>query len=97
MSSLLLAIGEPWKLSPDLTGSITKSVVAVLITFVVVVPAFALFRYDRASAGRSWHEPAWRPSTIGYLGLGLTLTTLIGWHGLRLAILLAREWTKVFG
>lgn len=97
IASVLLSIGEPWNLSPDLSGSITKSIVGVALVIVVVLPAFAVFRYDKASAGRAWHEPRWRPSMIGFAGLLMSMAMLMGWHGLRLAVLVAREWTRVFG
>jgi hypothetical protein len=89
----LLAVGEPWNLAPGMTGSFTKSIVALLVTLAVVLPAFAVFRYERQSAGGRWHEPAWRPSLIGWAGLLVSLALAIGWHGLRLAIYIARVWT----
>jgi hypothetical protein len=89
----LLAIGEPWNLAPGMTTSFTKSVVALLVTLALVLPAFAVFRYERQSAGGRWHEPAWRPSLIGWLALIVSLALAIGWHGLRLAIYIARVWT----
>jgi hypothetical protein len=89
----LLAVGEPWNLAPGMTASFTKSIVALLITLAVVLPAFAVFRYERQSAGGRWHEPAWRPSLIGWAGLLVSLALAIGWHGLRIAIYIARVWT----
>lgn len=97
LGSMLLAVGEPWNLAPDLTGSIVKSGAVVASLLVLAVPAFAYFRYERASAGRAWHEPGWRPSTIGMVSLIVAVAVGVGWHGLRLAILIAREWTKTFG
>ena len=97
VSSVFLVLGEPWKLSFDQTGSITRSVVAIIGLFVLVIPAFAWFRYEKASAGGAWHEPSWRPSAIGMFSLFMAIGTGLGWHALRLAILIARQWTKVFG
>lgn len=97
LGSVLLAVGEPWNLAPDLRGSIVKSGAVVASLLVLAVPAFAYFRYERASAGRAWHEPGWRPSTIGMVSLIVAIAAGVGWHGLRLAILIAREWTKTFG
>ena len=57
------------------------------------IAAFAVFRYERQSVGSRWHEPAWRPSLIGWVGLLVSLGLAIGWHGLRLAIYIARVWT----
>lgn len=91
--TVLLAIGEPWRLTPDTTGSIWRSLIAVALTFLLVVPAFAVFQFERASAGAAWHEPAWRPTTIGVVGLALALLSTLGWHGLRLAFYVARVWT----
>lgn len=90
---VLLAIGEPWNLAPGMTASFARSIFALLITLVLVLPAFAVFRYERQSAGGRWHEPAWRPSLIGWAGLLVSLAMAIGWHGLRLAIYVARVWT----
>ncbi|MGH8950816.1 MAG: hypothetical protein ACRDX9_05270 [Acidimicrobiia bacterium] len=89
----LLAVGEPWNLAPGMSSSFRKSIVALLVTFVLVLPAFAVFRFERQSAGGRWHEPAWRPSLIGWLGLLVSLALVIGWHGLRLAFYIARVWT----
>ncbi len=89
----LLAMGETWNLAPGMTESFTKSVLALVITFVLVLPAFAIFRYERQSAAGRWHEPPWRPSLIGWLGLYISLALAIGWHGLRLAFYIARVWT----
>jgi hypothetical protein len=89
----LLAVGEPWNLAPGMTTSFAKSVTALVITFLLVLPAFAVFRYERQSAGGRWHEPAWRPSLIGWFGLLVSLGLAIGWHGLRLAFYIARVWT----
>jgi hypothetical protein len=88
-----LAIGEPWNLAPGMTTSFAKSVAALVITLVLVLPAFAVFRYERQSVGGRWHEPAWRPSLIGWVGLLVSLGLAIGWHGLRLAFYVARVWT----
>jgi hypothetical protein len=88
-----LAVGEPWNLAPGMTTSFAKSVLALVITFLLVLPAFAVFRYERQSAGGRWHEPVWRPSLIGWVGLLVSLGLAIGWHGLRLAIYVARVWT----
>jgi hypothetical protein len=90
---VLLAVGEPWNLAPGMTASFARSVIALLVTLVLVLPAFAVFRYERQSAGGRWHEPAWRPSVIGWAGLLVSLTVAIGWHGLRLAFYIARVWT----
>lgn len=90
---VLLALGEPWNLAPGMTSSFVKSLVALLVTLVLVLPAFAVFRYERQSAGGRWHEPAWRPSLIGWTGLLVSLAVAVGWHGLRLAIYVARVWT----
>ena len=89
----LLAVGEPWNLAPGMTASFRKSVAALVITFLLVLPAFAVFRYERQSVGSRWHEPAWRPSLIGWVGLLVSLGLAIGWHGLRLAFYIARVWT----
>ena len=89
----LLAVGEPWNLAPGMSSSFLKSIVALVVTFVLVLPAFAVFRFERHSAGGRWHEPAWRPSLIGWLGLLVSLGLVIGWHGLRLAFYIARVWT----
>ena len=89
----LLAVGEPWNLAPGMTTSFAKSVAALVITLVLVLPAFAVFRYERQSVGGRWHEPAWRPSLIGWAGLLVSLGLAIGWHGLRLAFYIARVWT----
>lgn len=89
----LLAVGEPWNLAPGMTTSFVKSVAALVITLVLVLPAFAVFRYERQSVGGRWHEPAWRPSLIGWIGLLVSLGLAIGWHGLRLAFYIARVWT----
>lgn len=89
----LLALGEPWNLAPGMTTSFLKSIVALGITLILVLPAYAVFRYERQSAAGRWHEPAWRPSLIGWLGLVLSLGLAIGWHGLRLAFYIARVWT----
>ena len=89
----LLAVGEPWNLAPGMTASFRKSVAALVITFLLVLPAFAVFRYERQSVGGRWHEPAWRPSLIGWVGLVVSLGLAIGWHGLRLAFYIARVWT----
>ena len=89
----LLALGEPWNLAPGMTASFRKSVAALVITFILVLPAFAVFRYERQSVGGRWHEPAWRPSLIGWIGLLVSLGLAIGWHGLRLAFYIARVWT----
>jgi hypothetical protein len=88
-----LAVGEPWNLAPGMTTSFMKSIAAIVITLVLVLPAFAVFRYERQSAGGRWHEPAWRPSLIGWIGLLVSLGLAIGWHGLRLAFYIARVWT----
>ena len=88
-----LAVGEPWNLAPGMTTSFAKSVAALVITFLLVLPAFAVFRYERQSVGGRWHEPVWRPSLIGWVGLLVSLGLAIGWHGLRLAIYAARVWT----
>ncbi len=88
-----LAVGEPWNLAPGMTTSFAKSVAALVITFLLVLPAFAVFRYERQSVGGRWHEPAWRPTLIGWVGLMVSLGLAIGWHGLRLAIYIARVWT----
>ena len=88
-----LALGEPWNLAPGMTSSFMKSIAAIVITLVVVLPAFAVFRYERQSAGGRWHEPAWRPSLIGWLGLLVSLGLAVCWHGLRLAFYVARVWT----
>ena len=88
-----LAVGEPWNLAPGMTTSFAKSVAALVITFLLVLPAFAVFRYERQSVGGRWHEPAWRPTLIGWVGLMVSLGLAIGWHGLRLAIYVARVWT----
>lgn len=89
----LLALGEPFNLAPGMTDSFAKSIAALAITLIVVLPAFAVFRYERQSAGGRWHEPAWRPSLIGWLSLVIALGLAIGWHGLRLAFYIARVWT----
>jgi hypothetical protein len=89
----LLAVGEPWNLAPGMTTSFAKSVAALVITFVLALPAFAVFRYERQSVGGRWHEPAWRPSLIGWIGLLVSLGLAVGWHGLRLAFYIARVWT----
>lgn len=89
----LLALGEPWRLTPDTTGSTWKSIAALAGTLLVVVPAFAVFQFERSSVGAAWHEPVWRPTTIGHLGLGVALVAALGWHGLRLAFYIARIWT----
>ncbi|MGH8947330.1 MAG: hypothetical protein ACRDXF_00620, partial [Acidimicrobiia bacterium] len=89
----MLAVGEPWNLAPGMATSFAKSVAALLITLVLVLPAFAVFRYERQSVGGRWHEPAWRPSLIGWVGLLVSLGLAIGWHGLRLAFYIARVWT----
>jgi hypothetical protein len=89
----LLAWGEPRNLAPGMTSSFAKSICALVVTFVLVLPAFAVFRYERQSAGGRWHEPAWRPSLIGWAGLLVSLALAVGWHGLRLAIFIARVWT----
>ena len=97
VASVSLVRGEPWNLSPDQTSSITKSVIAVIGLFVLVIPAFAWFRYEKASAGDAWHEPSWRPSAIGMSCLLMAMSIGLGWHALRLAILIARQWTEAFG
>lgn len=97
VTSVVLIPGEPWNLSPDQTVSIAKSVIAVVGLFVLVIPAFAWFRYEKASAGGAWHEPGWRPSAIGMLSLLVVIGAGLGWHALRLAILVARQWTEAFG
>jgi hypothetical protein len=89
----LLAVGEPWNLAPGMSTSFRKSVVAIVVTLVLVLPAFAVFRYERQSAAGRWHEPVWRPSLIGWIGLLVSLGLAIGWHGLRLAFYIARVWT----
>ncbi len=89
----LLAVGEPWNLAPGMTASFRKSIAAIVLTLIVVLPAFAVFRYERQSVGGRWHEPAWRPSLIGWVGLLVSLGLAIFWHGLRLAIYIARVWT----
>lgn len=89
----LLAWGEPRNLAPSMTASFGKSILALAMTFALVLPAFAMFRYERQSAGGRWHEPAWRPSLIGWLSLLLALALAVGWHGLRLAFYAARAWT----
>lgn len=88
-----LALGEPWNLAPGMSTSFAKSIAALVITLALVLPAFAVFRYERQSSGGRWHEPAWRPSLIGWTGLLVSLAVAIGWHGLRLAIYVARVWT----
>ncbi len=88
-----LAIGEPWNLAPGMTTSFQKSVIAIVVTLVLVLPAFAVFRFERQSAAGRWHEPTWRPSLIGWIGLLVSLGLAIGWHGLRLALYVARVWT----
>jgi hypothetical protein len=90
---VLLALGEPWNLAPGMTSSFAKSVAALIVMLALVLPAFAVFRYERQSAGGRWHEPAWRPSLIGWAGLLVSLAVAVGWHGLRLAIYIARVWT----
>lgn len=92
-ASLLLALGEPWHLTPDTTGSTGRSIAALAGTLLVLVPAFAVFQFERSSVGAAWHEPAWRPTTIGRLGLAIALVAALGWHGLRLAFYIARIWT----
>ncbi len=89
----LLALGEPRNLAPGMSTSFQKSVIAIVVTLVLVLPAFAVFRYERQSAAGRWHEPAWRPSLIGWIGLFVSLGLAIGWHGLRLAFYIARVWT----
>ena len=89
----LLAVGQPWNLAPGMSSSFAKSVAALVITFILVLPAFAVFRYERQSVGGRWHEPAWRPSLIGWVGLLVSLGLAVGWHGLRLAFYIARVWT----
>lgn len=89
----LLAVGEPWNLAPGMSTSFMKSIAALAITFILVLPAFAVFRYERQSAAGRWHEPPWRPSLIGWLGLLISLGLAIGWHGFRLAFYIARVWT----
>jgi hypothetical protein len=89
----LLAIGEPWNLAPGMTTSFRKSIAAIVLTLIVVLPAFAVFRYERQSVGGRWHEPAWRPSLVGWAGLMISLGLAIFWHGLRLAFYIARVWT----
>lgn len=88
-----LALGEPWNLAPGMASSFVRSVTALGVTLIVVLPAFALFRFERQSAAGRWHEPVWRPSLIGWIGLLLSLTLAVGWHGLRLAFYVARVWT----
>jgi hypothetical protein len=88
-----LAVGEPWNLAPGMTTSFMKSIAALGVTLILVLPAFAVFRYERQSAAGRWHEPSWRPSLIGWLGLLISLGLAIGWHGLRLAFYVARVWT----
>ena len=90
---VILALGEPWNLAPGMTTSFLKSMAALGITLILVLPAFAMFRYERQSAAGRWHEPSWRPSLIGWLGLLISLGLAIGWHGLRLAFYIARVWT----
>ena len=89
----LLAWGEPLNLAPGMSSSFAKSIAALAITFAVTLPAFAFFRYERQSAGARWHEPAWRPTLIGWVALLVALLLAIGWHGLRLALYAARAWT----
>lgn len=91
--TVALMVGEPWRLTPDTSGATLKSVLALAVTFLVIVPAFAVFQIERASVGAAWHEPRWRPTTIGLVGLALALLTALGWHGLRLAFYAARLWT----
>ena len=88
----LLALGEEFTLTPGRTTAFAKSIAALIITFLVVMPAFAVFQYDRRSAGGGWHEPIWRPTTIGTTALLISLVVAVGWHGLRLAIYVARIW-----
>jgi hypothetical protein len=88
-----LAVGEPWNLAPGSTTSFIKSTAALGITLIVLLPAFAVFRYERQSAAGRWHESAWRPSLIGWLGLIASVGLAIGWHGFRLAFYIARVWT----
>ena len=88
-----LAVGEPWNLAPGMTTSFMKSIAALGVTLILVLPAFAVFRYERQSAAGRWHEPSWRPSLIGWLGLLISLGLAIGWHGLRVAFYIARVWT----
>lgn len=89
----LLAWGQPFNLAPGMTSSFAKSILALVLTFILVLPAFAVFRYERQSAGGAWHEPSWRPSLIGWLALIVSLGLAVGWHGLRLAFYVARVWT----
>jgi hypothetical protein len=89
----MLAWDEPRNLAPGMDSSFAKSIAALAITFVVTLPGFAVFRYERQSAGGRWHEPAWRPSLIGWASLLVALTLAVGWHGLRLAFFAARAWT----
>lgn len=89
----LLAVGEPWRITPDTTGAVAKSLLGIGAVLLIVLPAFAVFQLERASAGAAWHEPRWRPTTIGWLALALALLAAIGWHGLRLAFYAARIWT----
>ena len=96
VSALVIAAAGRWRAMEPRTRddrSFRKSVAALVITFLLVLPAFAVFRYERQSVGGRWHEPAWRPSLIGWVGLLVSLGLAIGWHGLRLAFYIARVWT----
>lgn len=92
LATLLLALGEPWRLTPDTSGSMWRSIGALTVTFLLVVPAFAVFQFERASGGAAWHEPRWRPTLFGLCGLAVALVMALGWHGLRLAFYVARVW-----
>ena len=49
----LLAVGEPWNLAPrDDRVVFKEAVVALVVTFLLVLPAFAVFRYQRQK--RRW-------------------------------------------
>lgn len=92
VTTVVVALGEPWRITPS-TGTVARSIAGLLVTFLLVVPAFAFFQFERASVGAAWHEPPWRPTTIGLLGLTVAMLMALGWHGLRLAFYIARVWT----